>query len=294
MQTIARSSESSLHGGGENARRQSAHWNLAGGTRLDACGLSVCGLVRLANEDDFILANVAPAADTGRAARGAIPLLAVADGAGGHAGGALAGRLAVRTALKEAARRGQAGEWSPQRRSTSVEASLAAAVQTCQAVIVRCGARNATLSKMATTLTMGVIRGPVLHLAHVGDSRCYLQRGARVTQLTADHTVARMLEREGFAASSTGAFRHVLSNALAANHDGVSVDTRTVELEVGDTLLFCSDGLSNALASEAMAATLAAAPSVTAAARALVRRALDVDGSDNVTVIVARAESGDA
>jgi len=104
--------------------------------------------------------------------------------------------------------------------------------------------------------------------------------------------MARNLEASGVEALPTSsALHHVLTNVLSAHHPLVRVETHSRHLDPDDALVFCSDGL-NALSSDVILATLAAAPSAAVACRDLVRRALDADGSDNVTVIVGRLRSG--
>lgn len=270
-----------------------ARWRLADRLNLEVHGISETGPVRPANEDAFIAVDVAPVARGGDGHHDSIPLIAVADGVGGYAGGAQASRLVIRTAILEALRRGRGQEWASSRGARAVRASLVELVHACQDAVVRCGASDQLLARMATTLTAGLIRGRTLHLAHVGDTRCYLSRRGGLVQLTADQTMARILEGGGAGALPTSsALHHVLSNALSANRTSLDkVETHDVELRPGDAVVLCSDGLSGALSDDVLLAILGAASSAAAACRELVRRALDADGSDNVTVIVGRLRS---
>jgi serine/threonine protein phosphatase PrpC len=107
--------------------------------------------------------------------------------------------------------------------------------------------------------------------------------------------MARTLEGGGAGALPTSsALHHVLTNALSANRASLEVEIHDVELHPGDAVVLCSDGLSGALSGDVILAILGAAPSAAAACRELVRRALDADGSDNVTVIVGRLRSGES
>jgi protein phosphatase len=263
-------------------------WRLADALELDVHGMSAAGPVRPSNEDAFIITDAAPARH-GHVLGGPLPFLAVADGVAGHAGGARASMLVVRTAALETVRRGRAHEWSQRRDAAAVEASLTHIVHACRDAIANCGAEDRQLTRMATTLTAGLLRGRTLHVAHVGDSRCYVSRRGTLTQVTRDHTMAHSLEESGVGplpAAST--LHHVLVNAIAANHELIEVETHRVDLEPDDTVLFCTDGLSDALSDDAILATLNAARSATWACRELVRRALEAPGSDNVTVVVGR------
>jgi len=269
--------------------RERAEWPLDGDLHLTAHGASETGPVRPRNEDAFLIANVVGGHPEDTAA---IPLLAVADGVGGNAGGEEASGLAIRAGAREARRLARRGAWSPGRPIPDVEASLGAVVEASHEAIVRRGAMDPALARMATTLTLGLVRGRLLHLAHVGDSRCYLARGHQCAPLTTDHTLAHMLESEGLPpATRPGAWLHVLVNALAANKELLAVDTRTIALRADDVLLLCSDGVSNAVEADGMLAVFQSATSASAAAGELVERALGADGSDNVTAVVARVEA---
>ena len=272
---------------GDNfVKPRQASWRLADGLDLEVHGVTAAGPVRPGNEDAFIVADAAPARH-GHALGGPVPFVAVADGVGGHPGGARASMLVIRTAALEAVRRGRAHEWTENRTTATIETSLTRVVHACQDAMVNCGAADQLLGLMATTLTAGLIRGRTLHVAHVGDSRCYLCRHGSLTQLTGDQTMAHSLEASGVTPlPATSTLHHVLANVLAANRESVEVETHSVELEPDDALLFCTDGLSDALSSDAILATLSTAESATWASRQLVRRALESDGSDNVTVIV--------
>jgi protein phosphatase len=285
MRAVERAPE---RGGNNFVRPRRVSWQLADALALDVHGMSAAGPVRPANEDAFLITDVAPARH-GHLLGGPVPFLAVADGVGGHAGGARASMLVVRTAALETVRRSRAHEWGHRRSLAAVEASLTHVVHACRDAIANCGAEDHQLAQMATTLTAGLIRGRTLHVAHVGDSRCYLSRRGSLTQVTGDQTMAHSLEESGVSPlPATSSLHHVLTNVLAANRESVEVETHRLELEPDDTLLFCTDGLSAALSGDAILATLNSARSASWACRELVRRALEADGSDNVTVVVGR------
>jgi serine/threonine protein phosphatase PrpC len=258
-----------------------SRWPLGDALLLEPHGVTDIGPERPTNDDAFV-ADLAPTA------HGWLPLAGVADGVGAHAGGARASRLALRTVVQETRRRLRNGEWTPGHDTARVETSVSGIVHACQDALVRCGAADPALARMATTLTLGLFRGPVLHVAHVGDSRAYLLRGGVLTRLTLDHTMAQVLAgSDAEPIPETSRLQHMLINVLAAHHTSVEVDTQTLALRAGDTLLFCTDGLSGALSDDALRAALADG-SAAAAAQRLVDEALDADGADNVTAVVAR------
>jgi protein phosphatase len=152
------------------------------------------------------------------------------------------------------------------------------------------------LRGMATTLTAVTLDRGELSVAHVGDSRLYLMREGKLTQLTKDHTVAAEQVRLG-----------VLSEARARKHPGRSVLTRSLGRELivsldrislaarqGDSLLLCSDGLYNVLDDREIAALLSEAGPAREACKALIDAANARGTYDNVTAAVARMRGAGA
>jgi serine/threonine protein phosphatase PrpC len=144
------------------------------------------------------------------------------------------------------------------------------------------------LAGMGTTATVTYSVGDNLFVLHVGDSRVYLFRQGELRQLTADHTVAQLLIDAGQIEpeeAATHKMRHVLTNALGIS-DEVRPDIHEHRLLDGDRLLVCTDGLTDMVDDEAIAATLQQHQDPQAACEALVEAALEAGGKDNVTVLV--------
>jgi protein phosphatase len=133
--------------------------------------------------------------------------------------------------------------------------------------------------------------GGELFIAHVGDSRCYLLRKGALYQLTSDHTVVQELVRQGILPAERAAsheLRHVITNVVGGERPGLQVELHKVMSAPGDVVLLCSDGLTEMLQDDGIAAILAAAPEPSVACDRLVMRANELGGRDNVTVVVAR------
>ena len=160
---------------------------------------------------------------------------------------------------------------------------------------------------MGTTCTAIVVADRRLYLAHVGDSRAYLLRGGQLRQLTIDHTWAEEAIRAGRAPEEirTHPNRGVIMRYLGIDPT-VNIDTRyrdaageivdTLQagplfLEPGDTLMLCSDGVSDSLDARQVAEFLAY-PDCQTAADALVSNALEAGATDNVTALVLRLPGG--
>ena len=151
-------------------------------------------------------------------------------------------------------------------------------------------ATSPELAGMGTTMTMVSLTGRTLTVGHVGDSRAYLVRDGSMVQLTRDHTwVAEQMASGCMTAEEAACDRRksVLTRAVGIEED-VAMDRSDVELELGDVIVLCSDGLHGRV-SESEIAQFASTNSSGRAAKALVRLANDAGGHDNITVVVGRA-----
>jgi serine/threonine protein phosphatase PrpC len=215
-------------------------------------------------------------------------LYAVADGMGGYEGGEVASRLAVE-ALTEFVRR-NAGDadltWPyPFDRSLTPDenmAHVAARIANDGISARRCG----PLRQMGATLAMVIVRGGEAVIAHVGDSRVYRWRGGFLQQLTRDHSAYEELLAAGIEVPPREEFPHsnMITRALGI---GGLAEVRTESLCAGDLYVICSDGLSDVVPSEVLAAHLAArSTDLDRTARGLVTEAYDRGGRDNITVVL--------
>jgi PPM family protein phosphatase len=222
-----------------------------------AAGKSDCGLVRANNEDQFRVVDLANFLridrDTWSQVRTTTPvleghLLLVADGMGGHAGGEVASRLTVRTV--EECLRDSLG-WLFRSRIVHVEeaiAQLRRAVLEADARVMRAAQRQPELAGLGSTLTLALVVGRSVFIAHVGDSRAYLLRQGVLRQLTRDHTLINHLAASGKLLPGQDVapwLRHVITNSVGGSDAGVRVESARATLEPGDRLLLCTDGLTD-------------------------------------------------
>jgi protein phosphatase len=206
-------------------------------------------------------------------------LFAVADGVGGHAGGEVASALALEALAREMDR--APGTWPVGKR-------LRRAVQEANLEIYNKAIAVPELRRMATTLTATAAVGGTLVAAHVGDCRLLLLREGKLTQLTKDHTWVWEQVQYGLLAPEavrTHPRRHMLTRSLGAELI-VGIDVLTIDLRRGDVLMQCSDGVHGPLVETEIAELLASHPPE-AACHALVRRAREESGEDNLSVQVA-------
>jgi serine/threonine protein phosphatase PrpC len=244
-----------------------------------ARGVTDVGRKRDHNEDAFLVDE-------------ALSLLIVADGMGGHAGGGTASRLAVESIRNhiEAVRKVEPDLFGS---GAGVEDSqvpdvLRHAVEKACAVIYETAQTAPDLAGMGTTVTAILVDGPSAFVAHVGDSRCYLVRAGRIYQVSEDHSLVNEQLKAGAISADEARhsrFKNIITRSVGFEHE-VQVDLMGLEVESGDRLVVCCDGLSNLVDDTEILEVVQAAPLDDAPER-LVELANDRGGDDNITVIVA-------
>jgi protein phosphatase len=271
---------------------------------LRVFGLTDPGRVRPSNEDRFVVVelartmyvhhtNVPQAKAQYSSHRG--HLFVVADGMGGHQAGEVASALGVVTVegfLLNTLKRLFSVD-VPEEQGVLKE--FQAALLQADARIFEEVARNPELLGMATTLTMAFAVNRRLLVAHAGDSRCYLLSGGELSQLTQDHTMVAQMVRDGSlsaAEASRHPYRNVITNFLGGKDPGVMVEMHKLGLEPGDVVLLCTDGLTEMLPDDRIAAILQEEKEPRLACERLVAEANEQGGKDNITVIVACFEEG--
>lgn len=244
---------------------------------VEAASQTDAGLQRANNEDSFLYWE--PDADEEFRRKGRLAV--VADGMGGYEGGQEASRLAVET-VRHIYDREFHGD--PQQ-------ALITAFESAHAGIQRYAVEHPQFHGMGTTCTALSIVDDRLHFAHVGDSRLYLLRGQTTTRLTRDDSYVGRLVETGIVRSEDAEShpqRHILTAALGSGRDVIPhVPEQPVELEHGDILILCTDGLWSVVGDLELAKVSRSHAPVEACAK-LVKAALDRGGPDNVTVVVLR------
>jgi protein phosphatase len=143
---------------------------------------------------------------------------------------------------------------------------------------------------MGTTLTLAFAVNWMLLIAHAGDGRCYLLCEGELKQVTRDHRLSAELVRQGVLSPSCEArhpFRHVVTNSLGGGEPGVQVELHRLDLHPDDILLLCTDGLTEMIPDDRIAAILREEDDPRRACERLVADAKLQGGKDDITVIVA-------
>ena len=269
--------------------------------RVDCHGLTDIGKVRKVNQDQFLIGSMRKVMEIDQTSlpshtcealhsSAMARLLLVADGVGGSAAGEEAAGLALETVAAYVTGSMRCFYQLDRQLEGDLMSELAHSVEQSHSTVLAAAQASPEMEGMATTLTVVHLLWPTAYIVHVGDSRCYLYRDAKLRQLTKDQTMARDLVEQGVLPAhlaDESRWSHVLSSAVGKE---VKPETSKAELRLNDTLLLCTDGLTKHVSLSEMEGMLGAATSAEDACRALVAGALDGGGTDNVTVVVARFE----
>jgi serine/threonine protein phosphatase PrpC len=214
----------------------------------------------------------------------------LADGMGGYNAGEIASGMATTFIKSELGRwLAQAGRHANAR---EVRRAMEICVDNANRSIFNAANSNPQYSGMGTTLVLGVFQDGRVMLGHIGDSRCYRLRGTVLEQVTKDHSLlqeqmdAGLITPEQAAVSSN---KNLVTRALGVE-DAVLLEVNEHRVEPGDIYLMCSDGLSDMVADEEIAAILSLDSPLEQRATALVDAANANGGRDNISVLMARAE----
>ena len=241
------------------------------------------------------------AVDTGRARTNnedsvsideGVALAVLADGMGGYNAGEVASHMAtsfIRTELGRWLREASAGA-----SDVEVRRAMDICVDNANRAIFNAANSNPQYAGMGTTLVVAVFRDMRLLVGHVGDSRAYRLRAGRLQQITRDHSLLQEQLDSGLITPEQAAFsanKNLVTRAVGVE-DTVLLETHLHEVQPGDVILMCSDGLSDMLDDTSMAQVLQMHETLAAAGKALVDAANDAGGKDNISLILVRAAGG--
>ena len=205
-------------------------------------------------------------------------LFIVADGMGGHNAGDYASKLTVETIVEIAGS-------SPQTDSASI---LEEAIKAANKLIRAKAYESVDLEGMGTTVVAATCLGDRLCVANVGDSRLYVANGRQMRQITKDHSWVEEMVRQGGLGreeAKNHPRKNIITRAVGAE-DTVKVDFFTVQLNEGDLILMCTDGLTNMLEDMEIRMILDGARDIVEKAQELVKAANENGGRDNISVIL--------
>lgn len=238
-----------------NSNKNTAGQDISFGSRTDI------GYVRDHNEDSLIIIP---------------PLFAVADGMGGHEAGEIASEITVNTLA----------ELAPSHLDAE---GLTAAVEAANYNVMKAPRQGIGRDGMGTTLTAAMLEGERLLIAQVGDSRAYLLHKGHLQQITRDHSLMADLIEAGQITPEEARVhpnRSVITRAIGSDIH-MRPDIYELNVDTGDRILLCSDGLSSMISNNAIESIMRRQSDAQHCADELVTAALENGGADNVTVVVA-------
>jgi serine/threonine protein phosphatase PrpC len=249
---------------------------------LTVAKISDIGQIRERNEDSYLAVDVTLQNEDGLVPLG---LYIVADGMGGHQKGEIASSLAAQVSAHQIMQDVflpflSSNEQDGSRRP--INEALIQAVQAANLAVYQ------EVPEAGTTLTMALVFGQNVYLAHVGDSRAYILNQATLRQITQDHSLVARLVELGQATPEealTHTHRNVLYRAIG-QAGSLEVDTYLQPFPVGSCLLICSDGLWGMVSDEEIADILTNASTPHLALEQMVAAANHSGGDDNITAVL--------
>ncbi|MBP5311079.1 MAG: Stp1/IreP family PP2C-type Ser/Thr phosphatase [Lachnospiraceae bacterium] len=205
-------------------------------------------------------------------------LFLVADGMGGHNAGDYASRYTIETIVDEISK---SNDESP-------VFVLEKAIKRANSLIRQKSEEETELNGMGTTVVAATIEGNKLCVANVGDSRLYIINNREIRQITRDHSLVEEMVRMGGLKREMARNhpdKNIITRAIGALDD-VDVDFFEVRLNKGDTILMCSDGLSNMIEDEEIRMIMQGQRDIVEKAESLVKAANNNGGKDNIAVVL--------
>lgn len=229
------------------------------------------GLVRENNQDAYAVGELP----------GEVAWAVVCDGMGGAAGGNIASALAVKVISDKIT-----SSYNEKMRDSSIKNLLDSAITAANIEVYDMAYSRPDLKGMGTTVVAVVVRDNVAHIAHAGDSRAYLVNKDGVEQITVDHSLVQNLVDRGEITKEEAEHhpnKNVITRALGVDKR-IDVDFSEIYMQENETLVLCTDGLSNCVNNSEMAEDIKDGQYYAFADR-LVKRANKNGGNDNITVV---------
>ncbi len=243
--------------------------------KVQSAGKTDIGRVRSHNEDSIL---VAPDQN----------LFAVADGLGGHSSGEVASRLAIEILLKCFT-----AKVKPNASADIVHESFSGCFTLCNDRILEKGRESDIKGGMGTTLTAAWLDSGKAHICHIGDSRAYLVHDGSLSQVTDDHSWVYEQYKSG-KMSLEQANSHFLKNVVTRSlgfFDRIEPDQFTTDMAPGDSLLLCSDGLTNMLSDDILLSICSReSDDLNHITDQLIASANTQGGKDNISAVIIRNE----
>lgn len=243
---------------------------------MEAYALTDTGRVRSMNQD-YIYASPEKV--------GSLPdLFLVADGMGGHKAGDYASRFMVENLVV----------YLTHRHDGPCVTQIKEGIKTVNKALYEMSLEREEFQGMGCTLVAAVIEDGVLYAANIGDSRLYLIHDSSIRQITRDHSYVEEMVAMGMMQRGSADYnrkKNIITRAAGIRPDIVP-DFFEEELEQGDYILLCSDGLSNMVDNDTLCSIILSEGSLKEKAQRLIAEANERGGTDNIAVVLVKPEEG--
>lgn len=229
------------------------------------------GKIRESNQDAYAVGELP----------GEVAWAVVCDGMGGHAGGNIASSLAVKVISDKIT-----SGYNAKMRDSSIKNLLDSAITAANIEVYDMADMQRDLYGMGTTVVCAIVRNDCVFIAHAGDSRAYIANGDNLTQITTDHSVVQDLLNRGKITESEAENhpnKNLITRAVGIDK-AIDIDFVQADLKKDDTLILCTDGLSNYVSNKELLEDIKDGQYYAFADR-LVKRANKNGGGDNITVV---------
>lgn len=232
------------------------------------------GRIRQVNEDSALTGKI----------NAQLSFAIVADGMGGHQAGDVASQIAVSAFQRILAQHEEITNWSAE----DGKRLMRIAIRQANDEIFQLAKHMEQYHNMGTTIVASLIWDHMMIIGHVGDSRAYRINEQGIEQLTADHSLVNALVQSGQLTAEEAEHhprKNVLTRAIGTDDD-VEVDVRIMEWNKADTLLLCSDGLSNRVSESQLQQIVMNQQPLEISADQLIALANEAGGEDNITLVL--------
>lgn len=229
------------------------------------------GLVRESNQDAYAVGELP----------GEVAWAVVCDGMGGVAGGNIASSLAVKVISDKIT-----ACYNERMRDSSIKNLLDSAITAANREVYDMGEEQLDLKGMGTTVVCVIVRNGCVYVAHAGDSRAYIAHADEVEQITTDHSMVQDLVDRGKITAEEAEHhpnKNIITRALGVSKK-IDIDFDQIDLKDNDTIILCTDGLSNFVSTQEIIDDIKDGQYYAFADR-LVKRANNNGGGDNITVV---------
>lgn len=271
---------------------------------IDSFGITDKGKVRETNEDNFLIVDItksvavrhsslSPEALANKFGQAGAYLFVVADGVGGGPEGERASEEAIKALLGYVTETVGCFNMYSANKEHELFEKLEQTVRGVHEQLIADHSGDRRSIAPATTLTMVLLIWPRAYLVHVGDSRAYVRRHGKVQQLTRDQTFGEYMVNIGaWTEEQASRARPAATLASAIGGTELTPVVGLIDLDPGDSLMLCTDGLTKHVNDERISSVLGNGGNAESMSRTLLGDALDAGGTDNVAVIVVRSAPG--